>query len=398
MLPAFTISKHYTAIAGHYLPRRGNHLPSLAFVNHIPNKRDFHRARPLYLNRILFDTSEIDDGNPTDNEEVTTGTNNNKATAPLATVTFSKDDYRTIHVAKILGLQNGDTLRAGSVRSPSSQEEEGNNNNHQRQLAGLTTDDATVTWLPEGKIKKAQPTKNGDPPGSLQISIPHPPKTSLWNDRNVTTITEDGTTTDLISDTPSVSLLLALPRPLQLSRILPMISQLGIDQLILTNAKKVPKDYFGSHIFRKPEVLRDLLVEGLAQSGDVTLPNVTVTKRLKVFMEDEFDEMFPLGEVARVIAHPQRRGVVGDDDDGKEGEVGGVKRMTDVEFPGDGPRRIVVAVGPEGGWEEPYELDMFTSKGFQQITLGTRVLRSDVAVVSLLALAHEVCATGDRSD
>jgi len=36
---------------------------------------------------------------------------------------------------------------------------------------------------------------------------------------------------------------------------------------------------------------------------------------------------------------------------------------------------------------------MFKDKGFQQITLGKRVLRSDVAVVSLLALAHEVCAT-----
>ena len=47
---------------------------------------------------------------------------------------------------------------------------------------------------------------------------------------------------------------------------------------------------------------------------------------------------------------------------------------------------------PEGGWEEPYEIDMFTSKGFQHITLGTRVLRSDVAVVSLLSLANEVCS------
>jgi RsmE family RNA methyltransferase len=47
---------------------------------------------------------------------------------------------------------------------------------------------------------------------------------------------------------------------------------------------------------------------------------------------------------------------------------------------------------PEGGWTEPYEIDMFRSKGFQQITLGTRVLRSDVAVVSLLSLANEVCS------
>ena len=49
---------------------------------------------------------------------------------------------------------------------------------------------------------------------------------------------------------------------------------------------------------------------------------------------------------------------------------------------------------PEGGWEEPNELDLFTQHGFQKVTLGTRVLRSDVAVVSLLALAQEVCSKG----
>eukprot|EP00581_Thalassiosira_minuscula_P012137 CAMPEP_0183713490 /NCGR_PEP_ID=MMETSP0737-20130205/8316_1 /TAXON_ID=385413 /ORGANISM="Thalassiosira miniscula, Strain CCMP1093" /LENGTH=370 /DNA_ID=CAMNT_0025942275 /DNA_START=33 /DNA_END=1145 /DNA_ORIENTATION=- len=369
MLPAFIISRRYCTSIAWQLSQRNDPSSSLAFASHHSRyKRSFRTAKPLYLNRILFDASEID-------KEIETADDN-----ALATVTFSKDDYRTIHVAKILGLQNGDTLRAGSVRSPNV--EEGEVCNHE--LAGLITDDATIMWLPEGKIKKAQPTKNGDPPGSLKISIPHPPQTSLWKERNATSTSENDDAADMdpMSDIPPVSLLLALPRPLQLGRILPMVAQLGIDQLVLTNARKVPKDYFGSHIFRKPEVLRGLLVEGLAQSGDVTLPNVTVTKRLKIFMEDEFDEMFPPGEVARVIAHPQRKDVVDRQ-----------KRMTDVEFPADKPRRILVAVGPEGGWEEPYELDMFTSKGFQQITLGTRVLRSDVAVVSLLALAHEVCAT-----
>jgi RsmE family RNA methyltransferase len=47
---------------------------------------------------------------------------------------------------------------------------------------------------------------------------------------------------------------------------------------------------------------------------------------------------------------------------------------------------------PEGGWEEPNELDLFEQNGFQKVTLGSRVLRSDVAVVSLLALANEVCS------
>ena len=286
-------------------------------------------------------------------------------------MTLPKDYYRTIHIAKILGLHNVDSLRAGTVINPSDEEDE---------FAGLLTDDATITWLPEGKIKKAEPTKNGDPPGSLCISIPQPPKTYLS-----TQSSDEG-----MDDTPKVYLLLALPRPLQLSRILPMVSQLGVDQLILTNAMKVPKDYFGSHIFRKPEVLRGLLMEGLAQSGDVRLPNVHVTKRLKVFVEDELDELFPPEEVVRVIAHPQRRDI-----DGRE--VGPAPlRMTDIEFPkSDKPRRLLVAVGPEGGWKEPYELDMFRDKGFQQITLGTRVLRSDVAVVSLLSLAHEVCSKNE---
>lgn len=100
-------------------------------------------------------------------------------------------------------------------------------------------------------------------------------------------------------------------------------------------------------------------------------------------MEDDLDELFPADEYARVIAHPQR-----------VGQAEAPKRMREIAFPGS-KRQIVVAVGPEGGWEEPYELDMFQSLGFQQITMGTRVLRSDVAVVSLLSLAHDVCSESE---
>ena len=72
-------------------------------------------------------------------------------------------------------------------------------------------------------------------------------------------------------------------------------------------------------------------------------------------------------------------------------------RMPDIVFPDDGDgggsRMMLVAIGPEGRWEEPHELDMFERLGFQRVSLGSRVLRSDVAVVSLLALAHEACAS-----
>jgi RsmE family RNA methyltransferase len=39
---------------------------------------------------------------------------------------------------------------------------------------------------------------------------------------------------------------------------------------------------------------------------------------------------------------------------------------------------MLVAIGPEGGWEEPHKLDMFKRSGFQRVSLGSRVLRSDV--------------------
>jgi len=332
--------------------------------------RLFHKSTKLNINRFLFDSCEIDSS--TNNDGMAAEIESdllNKSSDIIPTVTLPKEDYRTVHAAKILGLLNGDNLRAGIIQ------DHGNN-------GGLITDKATITWLPEGKIKKAQPTKNGDPPGSLRITL-H----SLISPQN------DLQNTDMAS---RISLILALPRPLALSRLLPMISQMGVHHLVLISAQKVPKDYFGSHLFRKPNELRKLLIEGLSQSGDVRIPKITIVKQLKPFMEDNLTTLFPSEEWARVIAHPQKKAdenktdVVDDDDDIK------VQRMRDV-FPKRvesghvSPPNIVLAVGPEGGWTD-YELNMFQQLNFEQITLGSRTLRTDVAVISLLTLAHDSCS------
>jgi hypothetical protein len=297
------LTRHPTTRAFHSTPSRRYGYP--------------HKTPALYLNRILFDASEIDDCS-----------NNNDKSEWMATVTLPKSDYRTVHIAKILGLQNGDVVRAGSVISDTN--DSSIDDNQHNQLQGLLTDQATIQWLPEGKIKKASPTKNGDPPGSLRLYIPHPPQTVFQNQTS--------------NEAPPVSLLLALPRPLQLQRILPMISQLGVDTLILTHAAKVPKDYFGSHLFRKPQLIRDLLIEGLTLSGmDLKLPKVVVSKRPVGELLEEMEDWFGGEEWVRVIAHPERRNLdgsrCGDDD---------VVRMTDLVFSmeEDGKRRrLLVAVG-----------------------------------------------------
>jgi RsmE family RNA methyltransferase len=289
-----------------------------------------HSSTARYLNRLLFSPDELDTplvGN----------------TVP--TVTLPKDDYRTVHASKILKLVSGASVRAGVV---------------EEDQQGLKTDSAVIEWLPEGNVKKAEPLNNGDPPGSLRIHLPslEPAPPSL---------------------DASVSLILALPRPIQLARMLPMISQMGVDHLVLTEARKVPKDYFGSHLFRKPEQLTNKLVEGLCQAGDVRLPKLRIVRHLNRFLESDLDALFPVETHVRVIAHPQRP------------NEPPVSKLRQIVFPSGLPRRVVIAVGPEGGWEEPNELEQFTSRHFQKVTMGERTLRSDCAVISLLSLAHDVC-------
>ena len=44
---------------------------------------------------------------------------------------------------------------------------------------------------------------------------------------------------------PRVSLILTVPRPQRLKKLIPVLGNLGVHKLVLTGAKNVPNDYFG---------------------------------------------------------------------------------------------------------------------------------------------------------
>ena len=46
--------------------------------------------------------------------------------------------------------------------------------------------------------------------------------------------------------------------------------------------------------------------------------------------------------------------------------------------------RTLLAVGPEGGWVD-YEVGKFAEQSFVPVSMGERILRTDAAVVALLA-------------
>jgi 16S rRNA (uracil1498-N3)-methyltransferase len=166
---------------------------------------------------------------------------------------------------------------------------------------------------------------------------------------------------------PRVDLLLALPRPKVMRRLWAQLAAMGVGRIILTNAYKVERVYFDTH-WLGPETYRPLLIEGLQQAQDTRLPEVTIHRQLKVLVEDELDALCPAG--LRLLADP-----------------GATQRIGDLAVP-DPSSRILLAVGPEGGWTD-YERKLLQDHGFRAASMGTRTLRSDTACVALLALAHE---------
>ena len=165
---------------------------------------------------------------------------------------------------------------------------------------------------------------------------------------------------------PWVDLLLALPRPKVMRRLWAQLAALGVGQIILTNAARVERNYFDTHVLT-PECYRPLLVEGLQQARDTQLPQVSIHRQFKVLIEDELDGLFPSG--LRLAAHP-----------GPEKPVTAVLRER-------GDARVLLAIGPEGGWND-FELHLLEAHGFQAVGMGARTLRSDTACIALLALVH----------
>ena len=165
---------------------------------------------------------------------------------------------------------------------------------------------------------------------------------------------------------PRVDLLLALPRPKVMRRLWAQIAALGVGQIILTNAERVERNYFDTHILTA-ECYRPLLIEGLQQARDTRLPRVSVHRQFKVLVEDELDGLFANG--LRLVADPGAT---------KSASVA----MRDLD------ERLLLAVGPEGGWNG-FETDLLEAHGFQRIGMGPRTLRTDTACVALLALVHD---------
>ncbi len=156
-----------------------------------------------------------------------------------------------------------------------------------------------------------------------------------------------------------LTLILALPRPKVLRRVLRSAVSLGVERIVLLNGARVEKSYWQSP-FLESEAMRNQVVLGLEQAKDTILPEVAIRPRFKPFIEDELPGISKGTD--RLVAHP------------------GAADSCPCN-PG-GP--VTLVIGPEGGFL-PYELERFVAAGFTPVRIGERTMTVETAVPALIA-------------
>ena len=166
-----------------------------------------------------------------------------------------------------------------------------------------------------------------------------------------------------------VTLLLALPRPKILRKVLQGAAAMGVKRLVLLGSWKVEKAYWGSPLLA-PEALRAELLLGLEQGRDTVLPEILQRRFFKPFVEDELDALFG---PARLLL-----------------DLAATAPLASLTPPDSGG--VTLAIGPEGGWT-PYEAAELARRGFLPTSLGPRPLRVDQAVPFAVGQAELWLAT-----
>lgn len=223
-------------------------------------------------------------------------------------------DRRSEHIVNVLRCRLGDEVRVGQIDGP----------------------------LGTGRIVEIAAGKAARPARIvLQVTIKEPPPPA-----------------------PGIDLILALPRPIMLKRVLSQAATLGVERIFLIKANRVEKSFFDTSLLQE-ENYRTYLLQGLEQAVATLVPAVQVYKRFRPFMEDVLPTILPdggLGLLAHPIADP----------------------LFQVVRAAPAAGRLLLAVGPEGGWVD-FEIDKFKELGFKLFSLGPRILRVDTAVTALIS-------------
>lgn len=154
-----------------------------------------------------------------------------------------------------------------------------------------------------------------------------------------------------------VTLIVALPRPKVLRRLIMDSVSLGVEKIVLLHSYRVDKSYWQSPYLQQ---LDDYVTLGLEQAGDTIAPQIEMFKRFKPFVEDVLPSYISADRPA-FVAHP----------------------YAETKMPFACQQACTLVIGPEGGFI-PYEVDLFEKNGAKAVSLGARILRTETAISYVL--------------
>lgn len=154
----------------------------------------------------------------------------------------------------------------------------------------------------------------------------------------------------------SLTLIIALPRPKVLRRLIMDAVTLGAERIILLHSYRVEKSYWQSPFLQQ---IDDYIQLGLEQAGDTVWPQVVLKQRFKPFVEDELPAL--CHDKIALVAHPYAAQIC----------------------PAQIQQPCVLVIGCEGGFI-PYEIELLQKNGCQPVSLGARILRTETAVAHLI--------------
>ena len=165
-----------------------------------------------------------------------------------------------------------------------------------------------------------------------------------------------------------LTVVLALPRPKVLRRLIMDMTALGVRDIILINSYRTQKSYWQSPMLSR---LDEFVLEGLQQGIDTVAPRISLQKRFKPFVEDELANLITN---RAIVAHPYA-------------ELSFSQYMQEQLDSSELPHSLVlpsmVFIGAEGGWID-YEVELLARQGCQAVHIGARILRTEAAVNAIL--------------
>ena len=168
-----------------------------------------------------------------------------------------------------------------------------------------------------------------------------------------------------------LTVILALPRPKVLRRLIMDMTSLGVNKLIIVNSYRTQKSYWQSPLLNR---IDEFVFEGLQQAIDTVPLEVELQKRFKPFVEDNFPALKEQGHA--VIAHPYASL-------SWKAYLDGLKSKNSHDNSHKNCMPKVLCIGAEGGWID-YEVQLLCKHGCTSVSLGARILRTETVVNVLL--------------